>query len=93
MCEATGVGAQLSLPFPGGKSIVRKKVKTQNTCDNMTPIVFSLSPYVLENNRLLNKSYWDDLDIVVKVIVRETFRNFAYISAILASILTNFRQQ
>ena len=25
---------------------------------------FILSPYVWENNGLLNKNYWDDLDII-----------------------------
>ena len=30
----------------------------------MPPIFFILSPYVGENNELLNKNYWDDLEIV-----------------------------
>ena len=41
-----------------------KNVITSNISGTMTPIFFILSPYVWENNGLLNKNYWDDLDII-----------------------------
>ena len=39
-------------------------MKTSNNSGAMSPIFFILSPCVWENNGLLNKRYWDDLDII-----------------------------
>ena len=58
-----GVAAQLSLHFPGGKWVVWKNVKTLNISGTMPQIFFILSPCVWENE-ILNKNYWDDLDII-----------------------------
>ena len=47
-------------------------------------------------NWILNKNYWDVLDIIYKertVRVKKRFHNFAYISAIVGPILTRFRPQ
>ena len=73
-----------------------EEVKTSNISGTMLPIFFILSPYLWENNGLVNKNYWDDLDIIDqghKFIVRVTFHNFAYIMAILGPILTKCRPQ
>ena len=53
---------------------------------------FSL--FCLGNNVLLNKNYKDDLDNIIQGhSLRLTFRNFAYVSAILGTILTKFLPQ
>ena len=41
-----------------------EKVKTSNISGIMLQIFLILSPYVWEDNELLTKSYWDDLDII-----------------------------
>ena len=46
--------------------------KTWNISGTMEPIFFILSPYFWENNRLLNKNYWDDLAIVDLIRVKVT---------------------
>ena len=58
------VDAQLSLPFPGGKCVAWKKVKALNISATIQLIFFLLSPCIWENNGLLNKNYWDGLDII-----------------------------
>ena len=67
------VAIYIFLPFPSEKWDVWKKGKNSNIYGTMPPIVFFLSPCVWENNRILNKNYWDDLD---KVIIIVTFHNF-----------------
>ena len=37
-----------------------KEIKTSNICDYST----ILSPCVWENNWLINKNYWDELDVI-----------------------------
>ena len=59
-----GFAAQLNLPFPGGNGLHGKKVKTSNFSGTIQLIFFILSPCVCENNGLLNKNCWDDLDII-----------------------------
>ena len=71
-----------------------KKVATSNISAIMQPICFILSPDVWEDNGLLNKNYWDDLDFIDQGhILRVTFCNFAYISAILGPIFKKNRPQ
>ena len=41
-----------------------KQWKPSNISGTIQPIFFILSPYVWKNNWLLNKNYWDDLDII-----------------------------
>ena len=41
-----------------------ENVKTSKISSTMQPTFFILSPYVWENNGLLNKNYWDDFDII-----------------------------
>ena len=41
-----------------------EKVKTSNIFGTMLPIFFIRSSHVWENNGLLNKNYWDALDII-----------------------------
>ena len=41
-----------------------EKMKTSNISATMPLIFFILSPCVWENNRLLNKIYWDNLYII-----------------------------
>ena len=57
------------------------------------PIFFIFSPCVWENNGLLNKSYWDELDIIDQGHSKGNVWQCVYISAILGPILTIFRQQ
>ena len=40
------------------------KSETSNISGTVPPIFFILSPCVLENNGLLNKNYWNELDII-----------------------------
>ena len=50
--------------FPGGKWMARKKVKISKISGSMPPIFFILLPCFWEHNRLLNKNYWNDFDII-----------------------------
>ena len=56
------VAAQLSLPLPGTQRDAWKQVKTSNISGAMQPIFSILFPCVWENNGILNKNYWDDLE-------------------------------
>ena len=40
-----------------------KKVKISNVSDTVSPIFFNLSPCIWKIIRLLNKNYWNDLDV------------------------------
>ena len=61
-----------------------EKVKTSNISDIYTTDFMQFVACVLENNGLLNKKYWDDLDMIDQGHV--TFRNFTYIRALLGPI-------
>ena len=52
-----------------------------------------VAPCVWENNGLLKKNYWDDLDSIDEGHGKGNVSQFAYISAILGPILTKFRPQ
>ena len=86
-----GLPHNLVLPFTGEKWVAWKKMKTSHISGNMQLIFFILSAYVWENNAVLNKKYTGmTLKSQIKIIVRVTFQNVAYISAILGPILTKF---
>ena len=78
MCDATWVTAQLSLPFPGGKWVEWKNMKTWNISGTKPTIFFVLSPCVWENKGPLNR---------IMLMTRATFNNCADISAIIGPIL------
>ena len=58
------VVAKFNLPFPRRIVLHVKKVKTSNIYDTIPLICFNLSQCVWENNGLLNKNYWNDLDSI-----------------------------
>ena len=62
-CEAIGVTAQRSLPFPGGKWVARKSENIDYIWHYASDL-FIHSPYVWENYGILNRNYWNDLDII-----------------------------
>ena len=65
MSEAIGVATQLSLTFHVENRLHEKYLKTSNISGTMQTIFFIFfSPCVLENNALLNKNYWDELDVI-----------------------------
>ena len=63
-CATRQGESQLSLSFPDGKYVAWKNMKTVNISGTMLPVFFNLSPWVWDNNGLLNKYYWDDFDVV-----------------------------
>ena len=59
-----GFPHKLVFRFPSGKWVAWKKFKKIDYLCIVPPIFFILSRYVWENNGLLNKNYWDDLEVI-----------------------------
>ena len=76
-------------PFSG-------RVENKKSCGSLRllNIFFNLLPCVWENNELLNKNCWDDIDIIDQGHSKGNVSQFCiYIAAILGPILTDFQQR
>ena len=64
-------------------------VKTSHISGTRRPIFFTLSPYALKNNGLINKNHWEDLDIIDRGHCKDDVSQFCLY---LGNHLTNFNE-